>query len=104
MFFMIILECQLIFDDFMSIGLLLWTQNRLQWIGATKSNEDHQAIGPTIRLHFSRALDTSRVTYITHVLDYVPPPRHLPTDLTSVNIISYTKTASKLSKSILVPN
>ena len=35
--------------DFMVVGLLLWTQLRLQWIGATKSNEDHQALGPTIR-------------------------------------------------------
>ncbi|KNA08595.1 hypothetical protein SOVF_161220 isoform B [Spinacia oleracea] len=38
-------------NDFVNPGLLLWTQNRLQWIGATKSNEDHQAIGPTISLN-----------------------------------------------------
>ncbi|XP_057550850.1 uncharacterized protein LOC130828850 isoform X1 [Amaranthus tricolor] len=38
-------------NDFVNHGLLLWTQLRLQWIGATKSNEDHQALGPTISLN-----------------------------------------------------
>ncbi|XP_021760796.1 uncharacterized protein LOC110725631 isoform X1 [Chenopodium quinoa] len=37
--------------DFVNPGLLLWTQIRLQWIGATKSNEDHQTIGPAISLN-----------------------------------------------------
>lgn len=36
-------------NDFVNHGLLLWTQLRLQWIGATKSDEDHQALGPAIR-------------------------------------------------------
>ncbi|XP_010687978.2 uncharacterized protein LOC104902025 isoform X2 [Beta vulgaris subsp. vulgaris] len=38
-------------NDFVNHGLLLWTQNRIQWIAATKSNEAHQALGPTISLN-----------------------------------------------------
>ncbi|KMT02857.1 hypothetical protein BVRB_8g194350 isoform B [Beta vulgaris subsp. vulgaris] len=41
-------------NDFVNHGLLLWTQNRIQWIAATKSNEAHQALGPTISLLSSR--------------------------------------------------
>uniref|UniRef100_A0A803LHA1 Gag1-like clamp domain-containing protein n=1 Tax=Chenopodium quinoa TaxID=63459 RepID=A0A803LHA1_CHEQI len=48
-----VVEKQNLSDDFWgtSTGLLLWTQIRLQWIGATKSNEDHQTIGPAISLN-----------------------------------------------------
>ncbi|XP_057537858.1 uncharacterized protein LOC130815411 isoform X2 [Amaranthus tricolor] len=41
-------------NDFVNHGLLLWTQLRLQWIGATKSNDAHEAPGPAISLLGSR--------------------------------------------------
>ncbi|KAH9609988.1 hypothetical protein KSS87_005096 [Heliosperma pusillum] len=34
-----------------SLSLRLWNQNRLQWIGGTKTNEAHQAQGHTISLN-----------------------------------------------------
>ncbi|XP_074304102.1 uncharacterized protein LOC141638655 isoform X2 [Silene latifolia] len=42
-------------NEFVNHGLRLWNQNRLQWIGGTKtSNEAHQAQGHTISMLSSK--------------------------------------------------